>query len=145
MSGGGDGGRADTRAMHEPSGADAMSEAGLRAVVVARTPRRKIQFIKQIRGISGLGLKEAKDVADLAPPFVLVWASAEMADVFVETMEKQLGETGVFEVYDADPGLEPVVARRLTTETILGPLASGCAAKAAVLAGCVGAGVYLLG
>ena len=114
-------------------------------MVVARTPRQKIQFIRQIRGLSGLGLKEAKDVADLATPYVLVWASAEMAEVFVETMEKQLGETGVFEVYDAEPGLEPVLARPLTKETVLGPLASGCAAKAALLAGCVGAGIYLIG
>lgn len=114
-------------------------------MVVARTPRQKIQFIRQIRGLGDLGLKEAKDVAELPPPFVLVWASPEMAEVFVETMEHQLGETGVFEVYDADPDLEPVIAKRLTTETILGPLAGGCAAKAALLAGCVGVGIYLVG
>lgn len=128
-----------------PEAAVGTGGAGMRAIVVSRTPKQKITFIKQIRAISGLGLKEAKDVAEIAAPFVLVVADMDVAEVFVRTAEKQLGESGVFEVYEVEAGLTPAIARPLTAQTVLGPLGSGCAAKAAVVGVGFGVALYLVG
>jgi hypothetical protein len=43
-------------------------EARKNATVMAFLPDRKIQAIKEVRTISGLGLKEAKDIVDTIQP-----------------------------------------------------------------------------
>src|SRR5882757_27546 len=46
---------------------DAAVEAGPHEVVMTRSGDRKINVIKAVRQITGLGLKEAKDMADSPP------------------------------------------------------------------------------
>jgi large subunit ribosomal protein L7/L12 len=49
-------------------------------VVLASAGDRKIQVIKEVRALTGLGLKEAKDLVDSAPKPVLEKASKEDAE-----------------------------------------------------------------
>ena len=51
---------------------------------------RKIQVIKAIRELTGLGLKEAKDIADGAPKMV----KENVAKAEAEEMKKKLEEAG---------------------------------------------------
>lgn len=50
-------------------------EARKNATVMSFLPDRKIMAIKKIRTISGLGLKEAKDIADRIQPPPPAWRS----------------------------------------------------------------------
>jgi len=59
-------------------------------VVLSATGDQKIQVIKVVRQITGLGLKEAKAVVDGAPGKVKEAVSKEEA----ETLKKQLEEVG---------------------------------------------------
>ncbi len=59
-------------------------------VVLASTGEKKIQVIKEVRAITGLGLKEAKDLVDGAPKPVKEGVSkAEAAEI-----KKKLEEAG---------------------------------------------------
>ena len=49
-------------------------------VVLTSTGDKKIQVIKEVRSLTSLGLKEAKDLVDSAPKPVLEKASKEDAD-----------------------------------------------------------------
>ena len=51
---------------------------------------KKINVIKEVRGITGLGLKEAKDLVESAPKPVKEGVTKEEA----EGMKKQLEEAG---------------------------------------------------
>ena len=51
---------------------------------------QKVKVIKEVRGITGLGLKEAKDLVDGAPKLVKEAVSKEEA----EAVKKQLEEVG---------------------------------------------------
>jgi large subunit ribosomal protein L7/L12 len=59
-------------------------------VVLKEAGDKKIQVIKEVRAITGLGLKEAKDLVDGAPKAVKEGVSKDEA----ETMKKQLEEAG---------------------------------------------------
>ena len=59
-------------------------------VVVTAAGDQKVQVIKAVRAITGLGLKEAKDMVDGAPSTVKEGASKDDA----EAMLKQLTEAG---------------------------------------------------
>jgi len=59
-------------------------------VVLADAGAQKINVIKEVRGITGLGLKEAKDLVDGAPKAVLEGATKEAA----EKAKAQLEEAG---------------------------------------------------
>ena len=59
-------------------------------VELAAAGDSKINVIKAVRAITGLGLKEAKDIVDAAPKVVKEGASKEEA----EEMKKQLEEAG---------------------------------------------------
>mgnify|MGYP003150541838 CR=1 FL=1 len=59
-------------------------------VVLAGFGDKKVQVIKAIRGITGLGLKEAKDLVEGAPSPVKEGVSKEEA----EDIKKQLEEAG---------------------------------------------------
>ncbi len=48
---------------------------------------KKIQVIKEVRAITGLGLKEAKDLVDGAPKPVLEGAAKDAADKAKEVLE----------------------------------------------------------
>ena len=56
-------------------------------VVLTGAGDKKIQVIKVVRAITGLGLKEAKDLVDGAPKTVLEKANKETADKAKEALE----------------------------------------------------------
>ncbi len=59
-------------------------------VVLTAAGDKKVNVIKAVRGITGLGLKEAKDLVDGAPSSIKEGASKEEA----EEAKKQLEEAG---------------------------------------------------
>ena len=71
-------------------GAAAEEEKDSFDVVLTATGDKKIQVIKVVRAITGLGLKEAKDLVDGAPNAVKEGAAKEEAD----TIKAQLEEAG---------------------------------------------------
>ena len=56
-------------------------------VVLAAAGDKKIQVIKEVRALTNLGLKDAKDLVDGAPQTVLEGASKEDADKAKESLE----------------------------------------------------------
>ena len=56
-------------------------------VVLAATGDKKIQVIKEVRGITGLGLKEAKELVESAPKAVKEGVSKEDAEKMKEQLE----------------------------------------------------------
>ena len=59
-------------------------------VVLKNAGASKINVIKEVRGITGLGLKEAKELVDAAPKAVKEGVTKDEA----ETLKKQLEEQG---------------------------------------------------
>ena len=59
-------------------------------VILAAAGDKKVNVIKAVRGITGLGLKEAKDLVDGAPSPIKEGASKDEA----EDLKKQLEEAG---------------------------------------------------
>jgi len=59
-------------------------------VVLAAAGEKKINVIKEVRAITGLGLKEAKDLVEAAPKAVKEGASKDEA----EEIKKKLEEAG---------------------------------------------------
>ena len=70
--------------------ADAAEEKDEFDVVLSAAGDQKVQVIKAVRAITGLGLKEAKDMVDGAPSTVNEGASKDDAEEIV----KQLTEAG---------------------------------------------------
>lgn len=70
--------------------AEAAEEKDEFDVVLSATGDQKVQVIKAVRAITGLGLKEAKDMVDGAPTTVKEGANKEDAEAIV----KQLTEAG---------------------------------------------------
>ena len=56
-------------------------------VILESAGDKKIQVIKEVRGLTSLGLKEAKDLVDGAPKPVLEGANKEAADKAKESLE----------------------------------------------------------
>ena len=56
-------------------------------VVLEAAGDKKIQVIKEVRGLTSLGLKEAKDLVESAPKAVLEGASKEDAEKAKEALE----------------------------------------------------------
>jgi large subunit ribosomal protein L7/L12 len=71
-------------------GAAAVEEQTAFDVVLTGAGQQKIQVIKVVRAITGLGLKEAKDVVDGAPNAVKEGVTREEAD----SLKAQLEEAG---------------------------------------------------
>jgi large subunit ribosomal protein L7/L12 len=71
-------------------GAAAEEEQTAFDVVLTGAGQQKIQVIKVVRAITGLGLKEAKDLVDSAPKPVKEGVAQEEAD----TIKTQLEEAG---------------------------------------------------
>jgi large subunit ribosomal protein L7/L12 len=71
-------------------GAAAAEEKTSFDVVLAGAGAQKIQVIKVVRAVTGLGLKEAKDLVDSAPQPVKEGIAQEEAD----TIKAQLEEAG---------------------------------------------------
>lgn len=58
-------------------------------VVLANAGANKIQVIKELRALTNLGLKEAKDLVDGAPKTIKENATKEEADKIKKTLEAQ--------------------------------------------------------
>lgn len=58
-------------------------------VVLANAGAKKIQVIKEIRGVTSLGLKEAKDLVEGAPKTIKEGVSKEEADKIKQALEAQ--------------------------------------------------------
>ena len=71
-------------------GAAAVEEKTSFDVVLAGAGQQKIQVIKVVRAVTGLGLKEAKDLVDGAPQAVKEGVNQEEAD----SIRTQLEEAG---------------------------------------------------
>ena len=57
-------------------------------VVLAAVGDKKIEVIKEVRALTGLGLKEAKDLVEAAPKAVKEGVNKEEADKMKATLEK---------------------------------------------------------
>ena len=69
-------------------GAAAAEEQTEFTVVLASAGDKKIEVIKEVRGITGLGLKEAKDLVEGAPKPVKEGVPKDEANKIKETLEK---------------------------------------------------------
>jgi large subunit ribosomal protein L7/L12 len=69
-------------------GAAAAEEQTEFTVVLAAAGEKKIEVIKEVRGITGLGLKEAKDLVEGAPKPVKEGVSKDEANKIKEQLEK---------------------------------------------------------
>ena len=63
-------------------------------VVLANAGDNKIKVIKAVREITGLGLKEAKEIVDGAPKTLKEGVSKEEAEEEAEDMKAKLAEVG---------------------------------------------------
>ncbi|MEC5199102.1 large subunit ribosomal protein L7/L12 [Arthrobacter sp. PL16] len=69
-------------------GADAVEEEQTSFdVILEAAGEKKIAVIKEVRALTSLGLKEAKDVVDSAPKAVLEGATKEAAEKAKESLE----------------------------------------------------------
>ncbi len=57
-------------------------------VILAAVGDKKIEVIKEVRAVTGLGLKEAKDLVELAPKPLKEGATKEEADKIKAMLEK---------------------------------------------------------
>jgi large subunit ribosomal protein L7/L12 len=73
-----------------PAAAEAKPEQTEFDVILAAAGANKIQVIKAIREITGLGLKEAKDLVEAAPKTV----KEQVSKADAEEMKKKLVEAG---------------------------------------------------
>ncbi|WP_416307133.1 50S ribosomal protein L7/L12 [Neptunicella sp. SCSIO 80796] len=72
------------------AGGEAAAEQTEFDVILAEVGANKVSVIKAVRGATGLGLKEAKDVVDSAPKAIKEGVSKEEA----EELKKALEEAG---------------------------------------------------
>ena len=89
-------------AVAAPGGAHAGAQAGAPAeekttfqVVLASAGDKKIQVIKEIRTVTNLGLKEAKDLVESAPKVVKDGVSKEEADKIKQILEAAGGKVEI--------------------------------------------------
>jgi large subunit ribosomal protein L7/L12 len=71
-----------------PVAAAAVEEKTEFTVVLAAVGEKKIEVIKEVRALTGLGLKEAKDLVEGAPKPVKEGVNKEEADKIKATLEK---------------------------------------------------------
>ena len=69
-------------------GAAAAEEKTEFTVMLAAVGDKKIEVIKEVRALTGLGLKEAKDLVEAAPKAVKEGVNKEEADKIKTTLEK---------------------------------------------------------
>ncbi|MCA1721095.1 MAG: 50S ribosomal protein L7/L12 [Actinobacteria bacterium] len=68
-------------------GAEAAEEKTEFDVILASAGDKKIQVIKEVRGLTNLGLKEAKDLVEAAPKAVLEGVTQEAANDAKDKLE----------------------------------------------------------
>lgn len=77
------------------AGGAAVEEKTEFTVVLASAGDNKINVIKEVRALTGLGLKEAKDLVEGAPKTLKEGVSKEDAAKFKETLEKAGGKVEI--------------------------------------------------
>lgn len=77
------------------AGAEEVEEQTEFDVILASAGDKKIQVIKEVRALTSLGLKEAKDLVDSAPKPVLEKVPKEQADQAKEKLEAAGGTAEV--------------------------------------------------
>ena len=70
------------------AGAAAAEEKTEFTVMLTTVGDKKIEVIKEVRALTGLGLKEAKDLVDASPKAVKEGVNKEEADKIKATLEK---------------------------------------------------------
>jgi large subunit ribosomal protein L7/L12 len=70
------------------AGAAAAEEKTEFTVMLTAAGEKKIEVIKEVRALTGLGLKEAKDLVEAAPKAVKEGVNKEEADKIKATLEK---------------------------------------------------------
>ena len=70
------------------AGAATVEEKTEFTVMLAAVGDKKIEVIKEVRALTGLGLKEAKDLVEAAPKAVKEGVNKEEADKIKTTLEK---------------------------------------------------------
>ena len=81
-----------------PAGGDAGGDAEEKTsfdVILTDAGDKKIQVIKEVRALTNLGLKEAKDLVEGAPKAVLEGASKDDADKAKEAIEAAGGKVEI--------------------------------------------------
>ncbi len=79
-----------------PAGGDAAAEEKTEFDVILLSPGdKKIQVIKEVRAITGLGLKEAKDLVDSAPKAIKEAVSNDEAEEIKGKIEAAGGQVDV--------------------------------------------------
>lgn len=73
----------------QAGGAAAVEEKSTFDVILAAAGEKKIQVIKEIRAITNLGLKEAKDLVDSSPKPIKTGATKEEAEAIKKKLEEQ--------------------------------------------------------
>lgn len=122
-----------------PAGAEPV----FRAVVITDPGRRKIEFIKLLRQYTDLGLKDAKEVAEKPPPFVLVICDESRAKEF-QAAATAIGVSCA--LTDYDDATMPIIANEQPFG-FRGASKGGCSTKVVALvvaAGGLGYGLALL-
>jgi large subunit ribosomal protein L7/L12 len=76
-------------------GGDEAEEKSSFDVILTDAGDKKIQVIKEVRGLTSLGLKEAKDLVEGAPKAVLEGVSKDDADKAKEALETAGGKVEV--------------------------------------------------
>ena len=71
--------------------ADASNEPSTVSVILTGCGDKKIQVLKAVREITGLGLKEAKDIVDNTPKAIKEGICKEEAEALKKTLEEQGG------------------------------------------------------
>jgi large subunit ribosomal protein L7/L12 len=79
-----------TMAAGAPAGGDDAEEKSSFNVMLKETGEQKIQVIKAMREITGLGLKESKEIVDAAPKVIKEGVNKEEA----EDLKKKLEDAG---------------------------------------------------
>ena len=74
-------------AVGAPAGEAAVEEKDDFTIVLAAAGDKKINVIKEVRTITGLGLKEAKDLVEGAPKELKTGVSKDDANAFKEKLE----------------------------------------------------------
>jgi large subunit ribosomal protein L7/L12 len=77
------------------AGGEAAEEQDEFDVILTAAGEKKIQVIKEVRALTSLGLKEAKDLVDGAPKPVLEKVTKEAADAAKEQLEAAGGSVEV--------------------------------------------------
>ena len=88
--GGGEGGAAPAAAAEEAAPAAAVEKTHFDIELSKFDAAGKIKIIKEIRGLFGLGLKEAKELVESAP----VWIKKEVAKAEAEELKEKLEGLG---------------------------------------------------